>query len=288
MTASQPRSMTGTTGETPAPSAPGERSQRHALDRPRLPSCRVIIEDSPGDGAWNMAADTWLLEQAVATGAACLRVYGWSEPTLSLGYFQSGETLSAHPIFCDWARVRRLTGGGAILHGPGIDLTYSFAVPDWTALVAASGHLYDHVNRVLIRELSRYGWSLTARGESVPVSPEPELCFLRADTHDLLQAGTKVIGSAQRRRRSSLLQHGSLLLRSPAGVTELRGLLDPVDRTQPAGIQPPTDEQLPSNTALAKALGELLAEALEWSTWTPAEQADIAARIAEAKPSSHG
>src|SRR5262249_8372523 len=52
------------------------------------------------------------------------------------------------------------------------------------------------------------------RGETVKLDREPMLCFSRRDAHDVVVAGHKVMGSAQRRRRGAVLQHGSLLLHS--------------------------------------------------------------------------
>ena len=51
-------------------------------------TCRVLPYEA-SDGPANMALDEALLD-AVAAGAesAYLRTYGWTEPTLSLGYFQ--------------------------------------------------------------------------------------------------------------------------------------------------------------------------------------------------------
>ncbi|MCX7916244.1 MAG: hypothetical protein N3A53_08100, partial [Verrucomicrobiae bacterium] len=42
----------------------------------------------PADGAWNMAADEMLLRQAVTHARPVLRVYRWSRPAVSFGYFQ--------------------------------------------------------------------------------------------------------------------------------------------------------------------------------------------------------
>ena len=60
------------------------------------------------DGPHNMAADEVLLEAAVA-GVASLRFYGWSEPTVSLGYFQP-RTASAAPCLAGLPWVRRPSG----------------------------------------------------------------------------------------------------------------------------------------------------------------------------------
>ena len=46
-----------------------------------------VLPFAVADGPHNMAADEVLLEGALA-GVASLRCYGWTTPTVSLGYFQ--------------------------------------------------------------------------------------------------------------------------------------------------------------------------------------------------------
>ncbi len=47
--------------------------------------CRVLPHEA-GDGPWNMALYQWMLDSVIADpGAALLRTYDWSVPTLSLG-----------------------------------------------------------------------------------------------------------------------------------------------------------------------------------------------------------
>ncbi|NIL97050.1 MAG: lipoate--protein ligase family protein, partial [Planctomycetales bacterium] len=63
-----------------------------------------------------MAVDEVLLEWSAEEGCCCWRFYGWREPTLSLGYFQQYGQRWQHAASRDCPAVRRLTGGGAILH----------------------------------------------------------------------------------------------------------------------------------------------------------------------------
>ena len=93
--------------------------------------------DEPASGAWNMALDEALLESAGDDPMATLRFYRWSEPTLSLGYFQRSAERAAHIASRDCPLVRRASGGGAILHDA--ELTYSLTIPTtdrWSAAAA--------------------------------------------------------------------------------------------------------------------------------------------------------
>src|SRR5436190_15116613 len=92
-----------------------------------MESLRLII-DPPLIGPMNMAIDEALLESAATDGVATLRLYQWSEPTLSLGYFQAAEERERHQASTNCPLVRRASGGGAILHDR--ELTYSLALPE--------------------------------------------------------------------------------------------------------------------------------------------------------------
>ncbi len=80
------------------------------------PSSFLLLLDPPAPGAWNMAVDEALLEDAALERRCWLRFYRWQEPTLSLGYFQSYADRRQHPASSGCPAVRRTSGGGAILH----------------------------------------------------------------------------------------------------------------------------------------------------------------------------
>jgi lipoate-protein ligase A len=205
-----------------------------------LSTCRLIV-DPPASGPWNMAVDEALLAAAAGADTATLRLYQWSEPTLSLGYFQRYEDRQQHAASRNAAVVRRSSGGGAILHDR--ELTYSLAVPE--RLVPDPHQLYLQVHRAIIDVINRLtgdpcaGWSLRLcdRDRPRPESGEPFLCFERRAQGDVLldhagettgaahpTAEWKIAGSAQRRRRGAILQHGSLLLGRSSAAPELPGL----------------------------------------------------------------
>ena len=100
-------------------------------------------------GAWQMAVDEALLESAAERGVPTLRFYQWSEPTLSLGYFQHHADRLAHPDSRACPLVRRATGGGAIVHD--VELTYSLALPGTHSFARESFALYGRVHQAIAR-----------------------------------------------------------------------------------------------------------------------------------------
>ena len=187
--------------------------------------CRLFI-DPPASGAWNMAIDETLLESAAGGGGFSLRFYRWQQPTISLGYFQQYDDRWQHAASRNCPAVRRATGGGAILHDR--EITYSFVVPHGHHCALKHIMLYESMHAVLIEALAGYGINASlCRGEGrQPDRKEPFLCFQRRSPGDVLFSTVKIAGSAQRRRRGAVLQHGSLLLaRSPA-APELPGLAE--------------------------------------------------------------
>src|SRR5262245_25434018 len=85
---------------------------------------RSVVTEGPNPFL-NMA-----LDDAVAPDPPVLRLYSFSPPALSLGYFQKASDFAARDVERLGAVVvRRVTGGGAILHRD--DLTFSLvARPD--------------------------------------------------------------------------------------------------------------------------------------------------------------
>lgn len=231
------------------------------------PHCRLIIDAVPLSGAENMARDEVLLDAAVTADAPVLRWYQWVEPTLSLGYFQSREPLDQEARWQGVAAVRRLTGGGAILHDR--EWTYSCALPPRSPGLRHPYDLYDRIHAVCQEWFAEQGISLIPRGTTVVQDPEPFLCYSRADSHDLCVEGLKIVGSAQRRRKGALLQHGSLLLAASPVAPEIPGLLEATGQTFPSS----------AGDQLARKLAESLAATVVHVDWTPAEQIEAARLI---------
>ena len=183
-----------------------------------------------------MAVDEALLHSAAEANLAVLRLYQWSAPTLSLGYFQSLTDLRLHGASAACAVVRRASGGGAILHDR--ELTYSLSLPAGHPWAADAAALYGAVHRALIAALSADVSQAPTLCETADDSrPRPFLCFQRRALGDVLLEGQfsptgslrqrfKIAGSAQRRGKGAILQHGSILLEKSTAAPELPGWRD--------------------------------------------------------------
>lgn len=180
-------------------------------------------------GALNMAADEWLLERAIAEQRTFLRFYRWEGATVSLGHFQATDATSltdlpASERFAELPWVRRLSGGGAILHHH--EWTYSCVVPPGHRYSHAPRALYGVIHEPLIAWLRGMGCDAELRGETQAEREGQFLCFQRGDAQDIVIGPHKVVGSAQRRRKGGVLQHGSILLKASEYAPEFPGALD--------------------------------------------------------------
>lgn len=190
-----------------------------------MPSARLIIDDEPfPDGVQNMARDEALLAACNAPDVSpVVRFYGWSHPTISLGYFQEFSKYEAlEPPARELAIVRRTTGGGAILHD--LEVTYSIVIPAAHPILAGqSKRLYRLAHEAIIQTIGHGTRMLGAVNEACGESSQrgPFFCFERRHDLDVIvddpkgPAGvSKIAGSAQRRTPTAILQHGSIMLDS--------------------------------------------------------------------------
>ncbi len=233
----------------------------------------LLIEHEAGSGAWNMAVDEALLESARQHHLTAVRFYRWNEPTLSLGYFQKQLPENLPAELTPLPRVRRLSGGGAILHHH--EWTYSCVLSPEHPLASEPVRLYELVHQEIITWLGEQSVLANLRGTvSLGQCEEPFLCFGREDPRDIVHDGKKIVGSAQRRRRGAVLQHGSLLYERSDFAPTYPGLQDLTN------TQSPTPDQIqPLAARIAKVLHPtlddeeiLVADALPLPTYEMAQQ----------------
>lgn len=172
-----------------------------------------------GDGpaAFNMALDeALLLVHEAGAALPTLRVYGWCQPTLSVGYAQNTRqevdlaACQAQGI----AVVRRPTGGRAVLHDQ--EVTYSVVMP---LLADGPSTITEHYRRIgmaLAAALQSLGIPVRLARPQVRTAPARALaspaCFAALSRYELSAVGKKIVGSAQKRAQHTVLQHGSIPL----------------------------------------------------------------------------
>ena len=180
------------------------------------PTVWRLLLTPPAQGAWNMAVDEAILESSESEERPpTLRLYAWTPPCLSLGYGQPYNDIDLDRLAnFGWDVVRRPTGGRAILHTD--ELTYavigSQAEPHLTGSVIES---YQSLSVALFEALNRM--EISADEPAKNVSPSAKIkdnpvCFEVPSKYEITVNKKKLIGSAQARRKKSVLQHGSLPL----------------------------------------------------------------------------
>ena len=179
----------------------------------------VVLPELVLQGAWQMTVDHWLLK-AVDAGVLgpVLRFYHWPWPCLSLGRHQHSYPTRwdalAHQGHLEL--VRRPSGGAAVLHGGG--LTYALVLPMTMVSGRTGVERYRFCCRWLQNVFAHLGYPLVFGQD--PARLTSSHCFDRTTAADLVDAkdGNKRIGSAQRRSRRALLQHGEMVLWSTPSV----------------------------------------------------------------------
>ncbi len=151
-----------------------------------------------------MAVDEALLREV---RQPVLRLYEWNVPAVSLGYFQPADLAGERPF------IRRYTGGGLVDHAH--DITYTVVLPrahPWMELSAPDSYCMVHRGVQAALAACKIESDLTPEASTA----ESESCFAKPVRFDVMTAGHKVSGAAQRRTREGLLHQGSILLPDPA------------------------------------------------------------------------
>ena len=151
-----------------------------------------ILETGYNPGPWNMALDEVLMYSVKYDDIPILRLYGWQPAAVSIGYFQSMDeevdVKKCKQIGIDV--VRRITGGGAVLHES--ELTYSFITKTYPKSIMES---YNLICDPVVMCINKLGFNAKF-----------------APLNDIVVNNKKVSGNAQTRRKNTLLQHGTILL----------------------------------------------------------------------------
>lgn len=176
----------------------------------------IWLDLAPRPAAEQMAIDTAMVGVCEAAGVSVLRLYCWSDNSVSFGANEAAlrtwdrGALDADRVAC----VRRPTGGRAVWHDRA-DLTYA-----WSGPAADPGEV-----RRIYRELhERLAAAIASASRSVALAATrsnpglaPGACFDMPVGGEVLVDGRKAIGSAQRVYGRRLLQHGAIAVRDRGG-----------------------------------------------------------------------
>jgi lipoate-protein ligase A len=164
-----------------------------------------------------MAADRYLMHSCVESQEIIVRFYQWQPSAISIGCMQNAEALLDLQAMAragvDW--VSRPTGGRAVLHQD--DVTYSCIFPATIAELGSTvAETFAIISRCLIRGFSLAGIECEAHDSLLDrnaIRRDVALpCFLSPNRDELMVAGRKLVGSAQKRTAQAVLQHGSIPL----------------------------------------------------------------------------
>ncbi len=215
-----------------------------------------LIKTPPARGAWNMAVDEAILaavgEQRVLP---TLRFYAWNSPCLSLGYAQPFFDVDLDKTQqLGWEIVRRATGGRAILHTD--ELTYAVIGPhEEPRLAGGVLESYRRLSQALLAGLQNLALPVAAIPKSAAEKtrkPEP-VCFEVPSNYEITILGKKLVGSAQARKKSGVIQHGTLPLQGDlTRITQALQFADEADR------QTAAQRLLGRATTFETALGQII------------------------------
>ena len=164
----------------------------------------------------NMAIDEAMLLTQKASFQPTLRFYDWLHPAFSFGYFQKiseevdVSACGTHGI----ELVRRMTGGGTVVHG--WDLTYTIIVPHGSGMFPKDiSAAYCAISDSLINGLQRLGINVAHQIEKPIAGNAPNICLTNPAQYDTLLNGKKIAGVSQRRNQAGVMYQGYIALDLP-------------------------------------------------------------------------
>lgn len=174
-----------------------------------------LIDDCASTGLDNMNYDIQLAKEC-KEDEIHFRLYQWNPYAVSLGANQSLDDVDFSKTGQDGIDVvKRPTGGRAIFHSE--EITYSVVFPLSYGL--SPKEIYKAVSEALVTGLKIYDEKLynTMLEQLQPNFPEilrtssGSICFASTAKNEVKFAGRKLIGSAQKKMKNVVLQHGSIL-----------------------------------------------------------------------------
>ena len=163
-----------------------------------------------------MAIDEAMLLTQKVSFQPTLRFYDWLQPAFSFGYFQriSEEVDVAACNTHGIELVRRITGGGTVIHG--WDVTYTVIVPHGSGMFPKDiSAAYCAISDCLINGLQRLDIDVAHQIEKPTLGDSPNICLTNPAQYDTLLTGKKIAGVSQRRNQTGVMYQGYIALDLP-------------------------------------------------------------------------
>jgi len=171
-----------------------------------------FIDSGIGSAAWNMAVDEALFRSHGEGDLPILRLYGW-EPALSLGRFSDpwGSLDMDRIAKEEISYVRRITGGGILVHGG--DISYALILPRRFVRDRGVKESYRYLCSFLLRFYRYMNLDAAFAQDEGIAENHTAVCLAGREAYDIVVDGRKIGGNAQRYSGKRLLQHGTVPLR---------------------------------------------------------------------------
>ena len=167
-------------------------------------------------GAENMKRDIALYESHEnGSKVSTLGIYSWTKPCISLGYSQKiDDEIDVEKVnYFGWDIVQRPTGGGIVFHNKN-EVTYSIITSINNELLPNNlVQSYKKISEAIVFALNSIGISTEiSHIKQKQQSSKPNLCFSYPAEYEIVSEGRKIVGSAQKRGKLTLLQQGSIFM----------------------------------------------------------------------------
>ena len=182
-----------------------------------------LLNMGSNPAAMNMAIDEAILLSQKEQPSPTLRFYDWKTPAFSFGYFQDiASEVDVEACRADGIElVKRMTGGGTVVHG--WELTYTLVLPRNAGEIGVS-EAYQHIGASLVKAFQKLGVPAQCYA-TCPDSlgavrnrtyrAEANICLTNPAEHDVMSDDKKLAGVSVRRNRNGIIFQGYISLDMP-------------------------------------------------------------------------
>ena len=173
-----------------------------------------VLQTTCEDPFASMAFDESLLFSSIAQkrNIPILRFYRFPNKAITIGFSQRDRHFLDQLDFSGTVWVRRLTGGGLVIHDG--DLIFSLTLSkDLRTEFNSARSAYCAIHRVIQAALKRlHVETVLQKGSRAEANylPGEMVCFERPVCDDLMLNGRKLVGGAEKHSRGYLLHQGSI------------------------------------------------------------------------------